>query len=146
MKNELELLKQFHTAFGHPVEAKPTFLSDDRLALRIALIQEELNEVEEAMMVNYHPDIIKELSDLLVVTFGTIIECGYQDVIEQAFAEVMKSNMSKLGADGKPIYREDGKILKGINYEEANIEEIFKEYEKKEKSKINVNDNIENSF
>ena len=125
MKNELELLKQFHNAFGHPVETKPTFLSDDRLTLRIALIQEELNEVEEAMMVNYHPDIMKELSDLLVVTFGTIIECGYQDLIEQAFAEVMRSNMSKLGADGKPIYREDGKILKGPDYKEADMEQFF---------------------
>jgi predicted HAD superfamily Cof-like phosphohydrolase len=121
MKKQIELLKQFHTAFGHPVESKPTFLSDDRLGLRIALIQEELNEVEEAMMVNYHPDIIKEISDLLVVVFGTVIECGYQDLIEQAFEEVMRSNMSKLGVDGKPIYREDGKILKGPNYSEAKI-------------------------
>jgi predicted HAD superfamily Cof-like phosphohydrolase len=128
MKKQIELLKQFHTAFGHPVESKPTELSLLKKLLRNKLIHEEQKEVEQELTAPQvsHEKLVKELCDLLVVTFGTIVECGYSDLIEDAFAEVMRSNMSKLGADGKPIYREDGKILKGPNYSEADIEQFFK--------------------
>ena len=69
--------------------------------------------------------VAKELCDLLYVTIGTIVTYGLQDKIEKCFEEVHRSNMSKLGKDGKPVYREDGKLLKGDNYSLANIKPIL---------------------
>jgi len=149
MKEQIKLLERFHEAFGHPVSKQPVFLTEERMVLRINLIQEELNELEESMLVNYTPDIVKEICDLLVVTFGTIVELGIQDIVEDAFAEVMRSNMTKLGVDGKPIYREDGKILKSPLYEEADIARVLTEARERMMKSFDsdkVQDNVANSF
>jgi predicted HAD superfamily Cof-like phosphohydrolase len=89
------------------------------------------------------------MCDLLVVTFGTIVELGIQDIVEDAFAEVMRSNMTKLGVDGKPIYRQDGKILKSPLYEEADIARVLTEARERMMRTFDsekVKDNVANSF
>ncbi|MGB2339177.1 MAG: hypothetical protein ACPH7I_04760, partial [Flavobacteriaceae bacterium] len=72
-------------------------------------------------------EVADALGDMLYILCGTIITHGMQDVIDEVFEEVQRSNMSKLGSDGKPIYREDGKVLKGPNYFKPNIAKILKQ-------------------
>jgi predicted HAD superfamily Cof-like phosphohydrolase len=100
------------------------------VCLRYDLMAEELAEVDQAMADVLHvedlPDLAKELADLLYVVYGTAVTFGID--IDKVFAEVHSSNMSKLGVDGKPIYREDGKVLKGPNYAPPNLEWVAKEY------------------
>lgn len=107
---------EFNKAFGHPHPDHPFIPSKDEIALRIKLIQEELKEVEEALHSGDLADSLKELSDLQYVVDGLFVVTGLANLKEAAFMLVHQSNMSKLGEDGKPIYREDGKVLKGPNY------------------------------
>ena len=72
-------------------------------------------------------EVADALGDMLYILCGTIITHGMQDVIDEVFEEIQRSNMSKLGSDGKPIYREDGKVLKGPNYFKPNIAKILKQ-------------------
>lgn len=102
------------------------------------LIEEEFEELNKTVNTNGQysnlliPDeaaFLKELCDLLYVAYGLGIRSGYPaELIDRCFAEVHRSNMSKLGEDGKPIYREDGKVLKGPNYTPANIEKILEDW------------------
>lgn len=92
---------------------------------RIRLITEEADEVAEALADGNLNDLAKELADLLYVTYGT---AELFDIpLPKVFNEVHRSNLSKLGEDGKPIYREDGKVLKGPGYEPANVEGVLAE-------------------
>ncbi len=122
-RSQFMAVKEFHEHYAVPVGDKPHLLNARRAAFRRALIEEEFQEfldaVEEGDLVN----AAKELADLAYVVNGTAVEMGFDlDIVVRA---VHKSNMSKLGADGKPIYREDGKVLKGPNYVEPNIAQVL---------------------
>ena len=126
MKNKIKAVQAFHKAFGLGISEKPIAkLSDQKLKLRFDLMQEENEEYLEAAKNNDLVEVADALGDMLYILCGTIIEHGMQDKIEEVFDEIQRSNMSKLGADGKPIYREDGKVMKGPNYFKPNIVEIL---------------------
>lgn len=113
MIEQLRMLEEFHSVFGAHLEQAPTAdLSPETIALRVSLIQEELNEYQEAAEAHDLVGIADALSDLMYVVLGTYVSHGLQDVAEALFAEVHASNMSKLDADGRVIYRSDGKVLK----------------------------------
>ena len=122
MKNKIEAVKAFHTAFkiGHR-ETPKADLGADKNKLRFNLMKEENEEYLEAANNNDLVEVADALGDMLYILCGTIIEHGMQYKIEEVFDEIQRSNMSKLGADGQPIYREDGKVLKGPNYFKPNI-------------------------
>ncbi len=127
MKNKIEAVKAFHTAFklGHS-ETPKADLGNDKNMLRFNLMKEENEEYLEAANNNDLVEVADALGDLLYILCGTIIEHGMQYKIEEVFDEIQRSNMSKLGEDGNPIYREDGKVLKGPNYFKPNIDSILK--------------------
>lgn len=126
MKNKIESVKAFHTAFkiGHR-ETPKADLGKDKHTLRFNLMKEENEEYLEAANNNDLVEVADALGDMLYILCGTIIEHGMQHKIEEVFNEIQRSNMSKLGEDGQPIYREDGKVLKGPNYFKPNIEAIL---------------------
>ena len=126
MKNKIAAVTAFHTAFKLNMNASPiASIGKERNALRFNLMKEENEEYLEASENNDLVEIADALGDMLYILCGTIIEHGMQDKIEAVFNEIQRSNMSKLGADGKPIYREDGKVLKGPNYFKPNITGIL---------------------
>lgn len=125
MKKQIEQVLEFHKKFNIPFSEKLQSIELTLAALRINLIEEESKEVKDAIYYEGAEQVAKELCDLLYVTYGTIVTFGLQDKIEECFDEVHRSNMSKLGKDGKPVYREDGKLLKGDNYSPANIKPIL---------------------
>ena len=126
MQNQLKSVKIFHEAFGVKISNKPTLeLSKDILKLRHSLMQEENNEYLKAVEENNLIEVADALGDMLYILCGTILTHGFQNLIEDIFDEIQSSNMSKLGDDGKPIYRNDGKVLKGPNYKKPNIKKII---------------------
>ncbi|WP_165732176.1 nucleoside triphosphate pyrophosphohydrolase family protein [Polaribacter sp. 20A6] len=126
MKNKIAAVTEFHTAFKLNMNQKPIAnIGKDRNTLRFNLMKEENEEYLEAAENNDLVEVADALGDMLYILCGTIIEHGMQDKIEEVFNEIQRSNMSKLGADGKPIYREDGKVLKGPNYFKPNIGAIL---------------------
>ena len=128
MKNKLQAVKEFHEAFGLGINHKPIAkLNDSKIKLRFDLMAEENEEYLEAAKEDDLVEVADALGDMLYILCGTILEHGMQHKIEEVFSEIQRSNMSKLGADGKPIYREDGKVLKGPNYFKPNISEIINE-------------------
>jgi predicted HAD superfamily Cof-like phosphohydrolase len=122
----IELVEEFHKAFGHAINKNPTLLVDASSKLRYELMREENHEYIEACENNDIVEIADALGDMLYILHGTIISHGLQNIMPLVFEEIQRSNMSKLGADGKPIYREDGKILKGPNYFRPNLKQFFK--------------------
>ncbi|SHI39030.1 Phosphoribosyl-ATP pyrophosphohydrolase [Mesonia phycicola] len=126
MKKRIDAVKEFHTAFGLGYKEKLTAsLGEAKNLLRFNLMKEENEEYLEAANNNDMVEVADALGDMLYILCGTIIEHGMQHKIEEVFEEIQRSNMSKLGADGKPIYREDGKVLKGPNYFKPNIKTIL---------------------
>lgn len=117
MKKQIDAVKEFHTAFkiGHS-ETPIADLGETKKHLRYNLMKEENEEYLEAVQNNDLIEIADALGDMMYILCGTIIEHGLHDKIEAVFDEIQRSNMSKLGQDGKPIYREDGKVMKGPNY------------------------------
>lgn len=126
MKNKIEAVKAFHTAFkiGHRETPKAS-LGIDKNMLRYKLMREENEEYLEAANNDDLVEVADALGDMLYILCGTIIEHGLQHKIEEVFDEIQRSNMSKLGDNGEPIYREDGKVLKGPNYFKPKIQEIL---------------------
>ena len=104
----------FMKTFGQEVKSKPSFSSDKINKLRIDLIKEELNELQEAMKNNDLLEVADALTDILYVTYGAGHAFGIN--LDKCFEEVQNSNMSKLDENGKPIYNESGKVMKGPNY------------------------------
>ena len=104
----------FMKTFGQEVKTKPSFSSDKINKLRIDLIKEELDELQEAMGNNNLLEVADALTDILYVTYGAGHAFGID--LDKCFDEVQNSNMSKLGENGKPIYNESGKVMKGPNY------------------------------
>lgn len=120
MVSNFERVREFMTTFGQEVKTSPEFPSEDIQKLRDELIHEEFNEFLAA---DNLVDVADALTDLLVVIYGAGHAYGID--LDACFKEVHRSNMSKLGEDGKPIYREDGKVLKGPNYSEPNLEAVL---------------------
>ncbi|MEA1787038.1 nucleoside triphosphate pyrophosphohydrolase family protein [Arenibacter sp. GZD96] len=126
MKSKLRAVAQFHTSFGLGVSEKPKAdLGVQKNLLRFNLMDEENREYLEAANKNDLLEVADALGDMLYILCGTILEHGMQHKITEVFEEIQRSNMSKLDADGKPIYREDGKVLKGPNYFKPNIKQIL---------------------
>lgn len=127
MKKQLTAVKEFHNSFGLGVsEELKASLGEQKNLLRFNLMKEENEEYLEAVQNNDIVEIADALGDMLYILCGTILEHGLQYKIEEVFEEIQRSNMSKLGEDGKPIYREDGKVMKGPNYFKPNFETILK--------------------
>lgn len=128
MKKKIHAVQEFHTTFGLGVKNKPTAnLGAAKNSLRYELMKEENQEYLEAANNGDMIEVADALGDMLYILCGTIIEHGMQYKIEEVFEEIQKSNMSKLNIDGKPIFREDGKVLKGPNYFKPNIKKILGE-------------------
>ena len=126
MKNKLSAVIEFHKAFGLLVNNKPTTdLDESTMNLRFSLMDEENKEYLKAIKNNDMIEVADALGDMLYILCGTIITHGMQDLIDEVFEEIQYSNMSKLGSDGKPIFREDGKVLKGPNYFKPDIAKIL---------------------
>lgn len=126
MKNKINAVHKFHSAFKLNIQNKPTVdIPESRKKLRFELMKEENEEYLVAAKNNDIVEVADALGDMLYILCGTIIEHGMQHKIEDVFNEIQRSNMSKLGEDGKPIYREDGKVLKGPNYFKPNIKAIL---------------------
>ena len=117
-----EKVKQFMQTFGQEVKTKASFSDEKTNQLRLDLISEELEELKEAMRKEDMVGVADALTDILYVTYGAGAAFGID--LDKCFEEVHNSNMSKLDRDGRPIYREDGKILKGPDYFEPNLEKI----------------------
>lgn len=128
MQNKLKSVAEFHKAFGLNVRQKPTTnLSDALITLRFKLMEEENSEYLQAARDKNLTEVADALGDMLYILCGTIIEHGLQHKIEEVFNEIHRSNMSKLDENGKPIYREDGKVMKGANYFPPDIQKIINE-------------------
>ena len=126
MKNKLSLVTAFHKAFGLCVNDTPTVeIDESTMNLRFSLMDEENKEYLDAVKNKDMIEVADALGDMLYILCGTIITHGMQNVIDEVFDEIQRSNMSKLGDDRKPIYREDGKVLKGPNYFKPDITKIL---------------------
>ena len=126
VRDQLWMLEEFHRVFGAHHEQAPTAsLSAETIALRVSLIQEELNEYRHAAEARDLVGVADALSDLMYVVLGTYVAHGLQDLAEALFAEVHASNMSKLDEDGRVIYRSDGKVLKSALWRPPNLAAIL---------------------
>lgn len=126
MAEATEHVRRFHDAFGISNATEPTGAIGDRDALlRYKLIREENEEYLEAALKGDLVEVADALGDILYILCGTLLKHGLENKIDEVFREIQRSNMSKLGADGKPIYREDGKVMKGPNYFKPDIASIL---------------------
>jgi len=126
MKKQLDSVKQFHSSFGLGISEMPkASLGEAVNMLRYNLMKEENEEYLEAVQNNDIVEIADALGDMLYILCGTIVEHGLQYKIEEVFDEIQRSNMSKLGANGLPIYREDGKVMKGPDYFKPDFTKIL---------------------
>ncbi len=128
LNKPIEAVTLFHQAYGLCIENKPTAtLNEATTTLRFNLMKEENEEYLEAAKEGNLVEVGDALGDMLYILCGTIISHGFQEKMEAIFDEIQRSNMSKLGEDGKPIYRDDGKVLKGPNYFKPNLKAIIEE-------------------
>lgn len=125
MKELVLKLKEFHQAFNAPVEHSPYIPDDATVRLRYNLALEELQEFMDACQTENHVKIFDALVDQLYILIGTAHVFGMADALEAGFAEVHRSNMTKLNAEGKPVFREDGKIIKSELYEEPDLHTVL---------------------
>jgi predicted HAD superfamily Cof-like phosphohydrolase len=130
MNKQLELVKQFHKAFGIYTSNTISKPSMDVAILTTKLLREELDEVNDELISGSArlEDVAKEPADLQYILLGTVLFYGLQDKFETIFEEVHRSNMTKLDENGNPVRRNDGKVIKSKLYEEANIKEIIGDY------------------
>ena len=127
MKNIIDAVKEFHDVFGQHYATEPSLIREKEFQLRHDLQAEELFEYLMACRDNDLVGIADALGDQLYILVGTILKHGMQDKIVEVFEEIQRSNMSKLGEDGLPILREDGKILKSNLYSPPKIKEILEQ-------------------
>lgn len=126
MNEQLHKLVEFHRVFGAHVEEKPTAdVPDEVIALRVSLIQEELDEYRAAAEAHDLVAVADALTDLTYVVFGSYVSHGLQEVGAALFDEVHRSNMSKLDANGQVRYRADGKVLKSARWSPPALEAIL---------------------
>jgi len=122
MSNFLKV-KMFMDTYGQEVKSKAEFPNKNIVNLRLNLIKEELEELQEAIKQEDLLEVADALTDILYVTYGAGHAFGID--LDNCFDEVQKSNMSKLGADGKPIYNQDGKVMKGPKYFKPNLKQFL---------------------
>ena len=122
--SNFEDVKTFMKTFGQMVRTKPQFPDEKTMHLRFDLIREELNELEQAMKSKDLKEVADALTDILYVTYGAGYAYGID--LDKCFEEVQRANMSKLGEDGKPIYNDRGKVMKGPNYLAPNLKQFVK--------------------
>ena len=128
LKKPIEAVTLFHQAYGLGIEQSPTASLPEAISsLRFNLMKEENEEYLEAAKEGNLVEVGDALGDMLYILCGTIISHGFQEKMEAIFDEIQRSNMSKLGNDGKPIYRADGKVLKGPHYLKPNLKKIIEE-------------------
>ena len=120
--SNFEDVKKFMETFGQMVRTKPQFPEEKTMQLRYDLIKEELNELEQAMKAKDLKEVADALTDILYVTYGAGYAYGIN--LDKCFKEVQRANMSKLGKDGKPIYNDRGKVMKGPNYLAPNLKQF----------------------
>ena len=129
-KSTLEQVQEFHETYGLPVLDEADISDEKTNALRINLLAEELDELKEALKEGDLVETLDALVDLQYVLDGAFLSFGMQELKEIAFDEVHRSNMSKLGEDGKPIRREsDGKVMKGPNYFKPDLSQFITDKE-----------------
>ena len=116
-------VKKFMQTFGQEVKSKAEFPNEKIVKLRYKLIEEELEELNQAIKDKDIKEVADALTDILYVAYGAGHAFGVD--LDQCFEEVQKSNMSKLGPDGKPIYNENGKVMKGPNYFKPNLNKFL---------------------
>ena len=121
--SNFESVEKFMKTFGQEVKKKAEFPSDKVTSLRYDLIKEELDELGDAIRKKDINEVADALTDILYVTYGAGHAFGIN--LDKCFAEVQSSNMSKLGEDGKPIYNELGKVMKGPNYFKPNLSKFI---------------------
>ena len=127
MKKQIDSVKKFHETYKIGYNSSPLAnLGVNKNTLRYNLMDEENKEYLEASNNGDIIEVADALGDMLYILCGTILEHGMQDLIEDVFDEIQKSNMSKLGMDGNPIFRDDGKVMKGPNYFKPNFSKFFK--------------------
>ena len=124
MQKQLKAVEIFHNTYGLNVSSKP-HLNKDISELRFNLMKEENEEYLQAAQDGNIIEIADALGDMLYILCGTILEHGLQHKIEAVFDEIQRSNMSKLDDNGKPIYRADGKVMKGPNYFKPDLKKLF---------------------
>ena len=117
-------VKIFMEKFGQMVRTQPQFPDDKTMKLRLDLMKEELSELEEAMKTKNLKEVADALTDILYVTYGAGYAYGID--LDQCFKEVQRANMSKLDKDGKPIYNDQGKVMKGPNYTKPDLSKFVK--------------------
>ena len=117
--SNFESVKKFMETFGQEIKVKASFPNDKITSLRYDLIKEELDELKDAIDKKDIKEVADALTDILYVTYGAGHAFGID--LDKCFEEVQNSNMSKLGKDGKPIYNENGKVMKGPNYFKPNL-------------------------
>jgi predicted HAD superfamily Cof-like phosphohydrolase len=126
MKSKIDAVARFHRSFGLGISESPRAdLGEAKNQLRFNLMDEENREYFEAAQEGDLVEVADALGDMLYILCGTILEHGMQHIIEEVFDEIQRSNMSKLGENGRPIYREDGKVLKGPSYFKPDIKGIL---------------------
>lgn len=130
-RTTLDQVTEFHDTYGLPVRAEQDVTCEQTKALRINLLAEELDELKEALANNDTLETLDALIDLQYVLDGAFLSFGLHHVKDAAFEEVHRSNMSKLGEDGKPIRRpEDGKVMKGPNYFKPDLSQFITDKKK----------------
>lgn len=127
MKKQLQSVEEFHNKFGQENGESPRLISHSEYNLRHSLMREENDEYLDACAAKDLVEVADALGDQLYILCGTILKHGMQHVIEDVFDEIQASNMSKLGEDGKPMFRMDGKILKGPNFFRPDLTKFIKQ-------------------
>ena len=129
MKHQINSVKIFHEVYKLSYKDSPVAdIGIDKINLRFKLMAEENKEYFEAAKNNDIVEVADALGDMLYIWCGTVLKHGMQDVITDIFDEIQRSNMSKLDESGQPIFREDGKVLKGANYFKPNIKKIIEKH------------------
>lgn len=123
MATNFERASEFMRAFGQNVNSRATLQNEETANLRYELIREELQELQDAMDSQNLLEIADALTDILYVTYGAGHAYGID--LDACYHEVHRSNMTKLGADGKPVHREDGKVMKGPDYDPPHLAKII---------------------
>ena len=131
MKDKIDKVKEFHEVFLIGNETQPIAeVGEDTYSLRHRLMQEENEEYLDACKQGDMVEIADALGDMLYIWCGSVLKHGMQDVIAEVFDEIQRSNMSKLDENNQPIFREDGKVMKGANYFKPNIKSILEKHVK----------------
>lgn len=133
MADTLAIVREWHEAFDVPVEELPV-IPGARIQMRLALLEEEVAELRAAAQAGDLVEVLDALCDIQYVLDGTFLEFGLHKLKDRAMAEVHASNMSKLGSDGRPVLREDGKVLKGPSFRRPDLARILSERDQGQKN------------